>query len=252
MSRDRGPCLAIVWVDGRADLQVFAQRKQRAARKVGVEVRLHPLPSHEGEAGVLAALESIRKDPGVDGILLQYPLPQGVCLAACVEAIGSEKDIDGATAASRARFAAGDTSAAPATIRGLARLLAEHHVDLGGDSLVVGSAGAGLTAAVITWLQVTERSGQVISPRAEELERRIGEHDCVILASGGRGGAAASGFREGSLVIDLRYHSDEGAAMDLAGAAERCSAYIPARGGVGPMTTYEVLAATVARWEGRL
>lgn len=246
--RDRGPSLAIVWVKGPRELEHFGRRKARACERIGGSATLRALsPGVRGE-DLESVLEALGAAPGFDGVLLQYPLPSGLSLEACTRTLRSEKDVDGMTAENRAKLAGGELSAAPATVRGLARLLTENRVAPSGRALVVGEGGP-LIEGLIGWLGATGQTPGVIDAGDEGLEGAVRENRWVVGAAGRPGCISGSWLQSGAVAIDLGYLTEGGGDFALAGHEERLEAYVPARGGVGPMTTYEVLAAVVERWE---
>jgi methylenetetrahydrofolate dehydrogenase (NADP+)/methenyltetrahydrofolate cyclohydrolase len=75
--RGRGiaPTLAVVLVGDDPASAVYVRNKTRAAREASVEVRDHELPATVAQAELVALVGQLSRDPTVDGILVQLPLP---------------------------------------------------------------------------------------------------------------------------------------------------------------------------------
>src|SRR5215831_3793557 len=75
--RARGvvPTLAVVLVGDDPASAIYVRNKTRAAREAGVDVRDHKLPAATTQAELAALVDALNRDPGVDGILVQMPLP---------------------------------------------------------------------------------------------------------------------------------------------------------------------------------
>ena len=94
---DRAPGVAVVLVGNRPDSLVYVKRKREACASVGISFKLHHLPAEAGDADIRAVVAKAGGDPGVDGVLVQLPLPRHVDEEAVLEAVAPEKD-DGAGA----------------------------------------------------------------------------------------------------------------------------------------------------------
>src|SRR4029078_368061 len=74
-ARGLAPTLAVVLVGDDPASAVYVRNKTRAAHEVGVEVRDHKLPATTTQLELEALIDALNRDPGVDGILVQPPLP---------------------------------------------------------------------------------------------------------------------------------------------------------------------------------
>jgi hypothetical protein len=69
--------------------------------------KLVALPERATTREVVAVIEGLSVDGGIEGILLQHPVPAGVDERAAFEAIAPHKDVDGVTKDSFASMAFG-------------------------------------------------------------------------------------------------------------------------------------------------
>jgi len=131
-ARGIAPTLAVVLVGDDPASAVYVRSKTKAAREAGVEPRDHKLPATTSQAELLALVGALNKDPEVDGILVQMPLPAQIDTDAIIRAIDPAKDVDGLHPLSLGYLAGGKPQFVPCTPKGCMRLLREVNVDPSG------------------------------------------------------------------------------------------------------------------------
>ena len=89
------PGLAVVLVGEDPASQIYVRNKGLQAREVGMNSFEHRLPADTSQAELLARIAGLNRDPAVNGILVQLPLPKQIDPEAVIEAIAVEKDVDG-------------------------------------------------------------------------------------------------------------------------------------------------------------
>src|SRR5262245_1569291 len=86
-SRGFTPGLAVVLVGEDPASQVYVRNKGRQTAEAGMASFEHRLPATAAEAQLLALVDQLNKDPAVDGILVQLPLPRHIDSRKVIEAI---------------------------------------------------------------------------------------------------------------------------------------------------------------------
>jgi len=131
----------------------YVRSKTRMAKRVGVESETYVLAADAGQAELEALIRSLNQDAGVDGILLQLPLPDGLAAQPVLDLIDPDKDVDGLHPVNVGRLWTGRPALAPATPRGLLALLDHYEVAIEGRHVVIVVAAAGrarmITAAMV-------------------------------------------------------------------------------------------------------
>src|SRR5918999_2148992 len=74
---------------------VYISRKQDAAKEVGILARDYRLAEDTSEEELLDLIRQLNEDDGVDGILVQLPLPAHIEENRAIEAVDPAKDVDG-------------------------------------------------------------------------------------------------------------------------------------------------------------
>jgi methylenetetrahydrofolate dehydrogenase (NADP+)/methenyltetrahydrofolate cyclohydrolase len=88
--------------------------------------------------------------------------------------------------------------------------------------------------------------------KTQDLSGLVGLADIVVGAVGKPQFIKGSWIKEGAVVIDAGYHPGGIGDIELSAVVEKCSAYTPVPGGVGPMTIATLMAQTVEAAEKRI
>jgi methylenetetrahydrofolate dehydrogenase (NADP+)/methenyltetrahydrofolate cyclohydrolase len=259
--RGRGiaPTLAVVLVGDDPASAVYVRSKTRAAREAQVEVRDHALPAATSQAELAALIDELNRDPGVDGILVQMPLPGHLDADAVLRAIDPAKDVDGLHPLSLGLLAQGRPGFAPCTPKGCMRLLREVGVDpTGARAVVIGrSLLVGKPLALL--LANANATVTMCHSKTRDLAAEVRRADIVVAAIGRPELVRGDWIAEGAVVLDVGINrTPEGKLVgdvEFLAAAQRARAITPVPGGVGPMTIACLLENTIeaarARRSGR-
>jgi methylenetetrahydrofolate dehydrogenase (NADP+)/methenyltetrahydrofolate cyclohydrolase len=255
-SHGRTPGLAVVLVGDDPASKVYVAGKLKATKAAGMVSLEHRLPADSVEADVVALVERLNADPGVDGILVQLPLPKQVDPDRVVAAIDPKKDVDGLTSFNAGRLATGRPGLRPCTPAGCVLLaretlgeLAGLRVVIVGRSLLVGRPAALMFLAedcTVTVAHSKTRDLPAVCREADILVAAVGRTElvqgdwvkpgaCVLDVGINRAPAPEKGPDGYRIVGDVTFED----AKEVAGWIT------PVPGGVGPMTIATLLRNTV-------
>ena len=247
--RDRGvtPTLAIALPNDDPGAAWYVRSLQRQAARTGVEVDVHQGAS---ASATMTALARLSADPAVHGIICPTPLPDGLTAVEAGAAIALAKDVDGASPASLGGVAAGEPGAfAPATAAAVMEILASEGIDPAGrPAVVVGrSTVVGRPAALL--LIAASATVTVAHSRTRDLAGVCRGAEILVVAAGRPHLIGAGHVAPGAVVIDVGTNATEdgGLAGDVDTAAVQpiAAAVTPVPGGVGPVTTAQLLRQTI-------
>ncbi len=91
----RRPALTVIKVGDNPASQVYVRNKRKACEEVGIRSVAHDLAHSTSEIALLALIDELNRDPEIDGILVQLPLPDQILSTAVIEKIDPAKDVDG-------------------------------------------------------------------------------------------------------------------------------------------------------------
>jgi methylenetetrahydrofolate dehydrogenase (NADP+) / methenyltetrahydrofolate cyclohydrolase len=227
---------------------VYINSKQKMAAAAGIEAFDHRLPEDTPQDDLLAFIAELNADDGVDGLLVQLPLPGHIDEHAVIEALDPAKDIDGIHPYNAGRLMMGRPTLVPATPSGVMRMLDEYEVELEGARAVVIGRSNIVGRPMAQLLLHRNATVTVCHSRTKDLARHTLDADVLVAAVGRLHVVTPDMVKEGATVIDVGMNrTDDGLFGDVdPAAAERASLITPVPGGVGPMTIAMVLQNTVS------
>lgn len=251
------PGLATVLVGDDPASHTYVRAKRRDAAKVGIRSihhQLEEIPSQEELEDLVNALSA---DPGVDGILVQLPLPHGLDEGRVVGCIDPRKDVDGLHNENLGRLVAELPGPRPCTPAGVMRILSHYDLPVSGKrAVVVGrSFLVGKPLALLLATKGADATVTVAHSRTVDLESLCREADILVAAVGRAKMVKASWVKPGAVVIDVGINrTDEGLVgdVDFAEVSEVASAITPVPGGVGLMTRAMLMSNTLSAARGNI
>jgi methylenetetrahydrofolate dehydrogenase (NADP+)/methenyltetrahydrofolate cyclohydrolase len=224
---------------------------KRAAEQTGIGCQIHPVDPADGQEAVTSLLTRLSGDPAVHGVICQAPLPPGLTAAAAGACIAVAKDVDGANPASLGQLAAGLGGAfAPATAAAVIEILRAEGVPLEGRRAVVVGRSTVVGKPVALLLLAENATVTVCHSRTAGLAAVCREADVLVAAAGRPGLIGAAHVAPGAVVIDVGITATPGGVMagdvDEAAVTPAAAALTPVPGGVGPVTTAQLLRQTAA------
>ena len=245
----RPPILATILVGDDPASATYVKMKGSACKRVGMESMKVVLPQQTSTAELLARIDELNANPEVHGILLQHPVPKQIDERSCFERISLAKDVDGVTMLGFGRMAMGEPAYGSATPAGIMRLLSFYKVPLEGRHAVVVGRSPILGKPVALMLLNANATVTICHSRTQGLSGIVKQADIVVGAVGKPEFIKAAWIRDGAVVVDAGYHPGNVGDVELAPVIDRCAAYTPVPGGVGPMTIATLISQTVAAAE---
>jgi methylenetetrahydrofolate dehydrogenase (NADP+)/methenyltetrahydrofolate cyclohydrolase len=254
-SASRKAGLAVVLVGDDPASQVYVRSKGKATLECGMASFEHRLPEDTDQEDLIALIDQLNIDPGVDGILVQLPLPGHLDEQAVVERIDPAKDVDGLTPVSTGRLALGLPGLVPCTPLGSLMLLKDRLGSLSGLEAVVIGRSILVGKPMAQLLLAESCTVTTAHSRTKDLPEVVRRADIVVAAVGRPEMVKGAWLKPGATVIDVGINRLPPAAgeakgrlvgdVDFAGALEVAGAITPVPGGVGPMTIAVLLRNTL-------
>lgn len=246
--------LAVVLVGEDPASQVYVRSKGKQTVEAGMASFEHKLDAATPEADVLALVEALNRDPAVDGILVQLPLPAHIDEQKVIATISPDKDVDGFHVVNAGRLAVGQSGFVPCTPLGCLMLLKDRLGDLSGlDAVVIGRSN--IVGKPMAQLLLAESCTVTVAhSRTRNLPEVVRRADIVVAAVGRPEMVKGEWIKPGATVIDVGINRVPGAEpgktrlvgdVDFASASSVAGAITPVPGGVGPMTIAVLLRNTL-------
>ena len=239
------PTLATILVGDDPASATYVRMKRNACKRVGMGSLRIELPPDTTTAELLEHIETLNHDPTVHGILLQHPVPSHIDERRCFDAISLAKDVDGVTCHGFGRMVMGATAYGSATPAGIMRLLQHYDIPLTGKHAVVVGRSPILGKPMAMMLLNAHATVTVCHSRTRHLPALVQQAEIVVGAVGRPEFIKGAWIAEGAIVIDAGYHPGGVGDVELSAVIDKCTAYTPVPGGVGPMTIATLLAQTI-------
>ena len=244
-SGGRAPILATILVGEDPASATYVKMKGNACNRVGMESQKVLLSDETTTDQLLAEIDALNANPDVHGILLQHPVPAQIDERACFDRIALEKDVDGVTTWGFGRMAMLEPAFGSATPAGIMRILEHYEISIEGKHAVVVGRSPILGKPMALMLLNKHATVTICHSRTVDLPKIVGDADIVVGAVGKPEFIKGDWIKDGAVVIDAGYHPGGIGDVELSAVADRCAAYTPVPGGVGPMTIATLIAQTV-------
>ena len=250
--KDKGlrvPGLAVVLVGGDPASQIYVQSKRRTCEKVGFTSKAFDLPATTTQQDLLALIDQLNEDPSIDGILVQFPLPEGLDETSVVERIKPDKDVDGFHPYNVGRLAQRIPLLRSCTPRGMITMLESIDIDLHGKHAVVVGASNIVGRPMTLELLLAGCTTTTCHRFTKDLEYHVRQAEILVVARGKANFIPGDWIREGAIVLDEGINRlDNGKItgdVEFEAAKEKAAWISPVPGGVGPMTVATLIENTL-------
>lgn len=219
----------------------YVRSLQRAAVRLGIDCGTVDLGPTASADAIRSELRTLSADIGVDAVMLQTPLPDGVALHDVSSAIVAAKDVDGVSPHSLGLLATGLPGFPPATSEAVVELAKHHGIPLAGRHVAVVGRSNVVGKPLAQLLLAENATVTVCHSRTTGLAGVTSAADIVVAAAGRAGLITADYVREGAVVIDVGTNEGPDGSIvgdvDAASVEGKAGALSPVPGGVGPVTT---------------
>jgi methylenetetrahydrofolate dehydrogenase (NADP+)/methenyltetrahydrofolate cyclohydrolase len=246
------PCLAAVLVGENPASQVYVRNKQKACGKAGITSQLHRPPAETTTEELLALIDRLNRDPAVNGILVQLPLPKQIDETRVLEAVNPLKDVDAFHPDNVGRIVQGRPRFLPCTPAGVQQMLVRSNVKIPGSNVVVVGrsdiVGKPMAVMLMQRSKEADATVTVCHSRTRDLPSVTRAADILIVAIGKAKFLTADMVKPGAVVIDVGINrTDDGLVgdVDFDAVKEVAGQITPVPGGVGPLTITMLLRNTL-------
>lgn len=238
----KAPHLAVIQVGDDYASSKYVANKKKAGVECGIEVYDFHFGSEITEEMLITFIKLISSIKDIHGVMVQLPLPSHINTQKVLQAIPSEKDVDGFTYEQQGRLAIGDNDLVPCTPKGVMHILYQMGVELTGKKVVVVGRSNIVGKPLATLLTQRNATVTLCHSHTEGLKTHLEDADIVVMAVGKAGMLNSSyKLKEGVILIDVGINRDEdgGLCGDIHISdelLENVKYYTPVPGGVGVMT----------------
>lgn len=260
----RAPHLAAILVGHDGGSETYVAHKIKDCEEVGYRSSLFRFVDDVTEPELLSKIKELNQDPGVDGFIVQLPLPAHINEQKIIEAIDPSKDVDGFHPVNVGRMVIGLPAFISATPFGIVEMIKRYGIETSGKNcVIIGRSNiVGRPLSILMSHKSINATVTVAHSRTRNLEEVCAGADILIAAMGVPGFVTAGMVKEGAIVIDVGttrvpdpatksgYRLKGDVLFDE--VAPKCSWITPVPGGVGPMTRVSLLHNTFLAATGKI
>lgn len=253
----RPPHLVAILVGDNGASMTYVNNKVTACERVGFASSVVNLPENVSQEDLLKEIEKLNEDKGIDGFIVQLPLPKHINEQEVLLTINPDKDADGFHPTNFGRMALGLEAFIPATPYGILELLSQYKIPTDGKNVVVIGRSDIVGRPISILLSQKPWNATVIltHSRTQNLAELTQKADIIIAALGIPNFLKAEMVKEGAVIIDVGITRVKDASakkgfrivgdVDFDHVKNKASYITPVPGGVGPMTIAMLMKNTL-------
>jgi len=243
------PGLAVIQIGENPVSKIYVRNKRIACDQVGIQSFNYDLPETTSEKELIELVVLLNKNPEVNGILVQLPLPDHINETKIIETIDPIKDVDGFHPYTIGRLMQRIPILRPCTAIGVITMLDYIGVDAVGKNAVIVGASNLVGRPLALELLLRGATTTVCHRFTKNLENFVSQAEILAVAVGKPNIIPGNWIKKGAVVIDIGISRDADGKItgdvEFDVAKKRASWISPVPGGVGPMTVAMLLKNTL-------
>ncbi len=255
----RVPHLVTILVGDNPSSASYIKSKIKACHEVGFKSTHIQLEKDVSQNELLSIISDMNNDKGVDGFIVQLPLPDHFDEMKVIESIDPKKDVDGFHPVNLGKLLIGSDTFIPATPLGILELIKRYNIETSGKEIIVlgrsNIVGKPISICLMQKAYPGDATVTILHSKSKNIKERLLQADIIIAAIGKPNFVTADMVKNGAVVIDVGINSipdPNGVKLyklvgdvDFDNVAPKCSYITPVPGGVGLMTVACLLSNTL-------
>ncbi|MBI5025474.1 MAG: bifunctional methylenetetrahydrofolate dehydrogenase/methenyltetrahydrofolate cyclohydrolase FolD [Nitrospirae bacterium] len=243
------PGLAVVLVGENPASKKYVSAKEKACEEIGIASFAYKVPETTIQAELMKLIDTLNKDPKVNGILVQLPLPKWLNEKEAMNRIAPEKDVDGFGPDALGKLVLDEPGFIPCTPHGAIKMLEAYGINPAGKHAVVVGRSIIVGKPLALLLLRKNATVTICHSKTPNLREECLKADILCVAIGKAKMITGDMIKEGAAIIDIGINvTPEGKIVgdvDFDAAKERAGWITPVPGGAGPMTIAMLMYNTV-------
>ncbi len=237
---ERRPGLAAVRVGEDPASQVYTRSRRKDCALCGIYHEEYVLPQDTTQPELMDLIDMLNSRADIDGILMEFPLPEHLDSRAVQLAIRPDKDVDCINPANMGHLMLGEEALRPCTPAAVMRLLEEYGVETAGKTCVLVGRSSIVGKPLAMLMLLGDATVTICHTKTAMLAEECRRADILVTAAGEAGLITADLVKDGAVVVDIAVNRDARGA--LCGdtvydqVVQKAACLTPVPGGVGPVT----------------
>ena len=243
------PKLSVVIVGESPASQSYVRGTKKSCAESGFDCEVIALEENVSQLELIKVIDGLNRDTSVHGILIQFPMPEHIDEYSVMNAISSEKDVDGFTAINVGNLNIGKDCFVPCTPQACVDMLDHAGIDVVGKDVVVIGRSNTVGRPVATLLTQKSATVTICHTKTRNIAEKTRMADIIIIAVGVQGFLKADMIKEGAVIIDVGINQNSEGKLcgdaDFDSCIGKVSKITPVPGGVGLLTRVNLLKNTL-------
>lgn len=242
------PGLAVVYIGDDKASEVYVNTIVKKSQQVGFHSEKYSLSQDVTEKELLDLINELNKNEKINGVIIQFPIPEGINENKLKFALSHEKDVDCINPINVGLLYSNLESFLPCTPKGVIELIKSTGQNLVGKNAVVVGRSNIVGKPVAELLLKENLTVTLCHSKTKDLKEHLMNADIVVAAAGKANLIKADMIREGSIIIDVGTNVIDGKLIgdvEFDSVIEKAAYITPVPGGVGPMTIAMLLENTL-------
>jgi methylenetetrahydrofolate dehydrogenase (NADP+)/methenyltetrahydrofolate cyclohydrolase len=256
--------------------KVYLASKAKNCERTGISSKIFFFPEDITQSELISKISELNKDPEVDGILVQLPLPPSFDTLQIISSISPEKDVDGFHPVNLGKLLLNQEGLRACTPSGIIELLKYNGITLEGKRAVVIGRSLIVGKPLAAMLTNENATVTICHSKTKELANVSSQADILIAALGKPALITSEFVKDGAVVVDVGINklNDLNKLKELFGknpereeqiqrkgytiigdvhpeVINKASFLTPVPGGVGPLTIAMLLKNTLISFKKR-
>ncbi|MGN0196992.1 MAG: bifunctional 5,10-methylenetetrahydrofolate dehydrogenase/5,10-methenyltetrahydrofolate cyclohydrolase [Candidatus Gastranaerophilaceae bacterium] len=246
---EKKPTLAVIITSDNEAGKIYVRNKKRACENTGINSITVEFDETVSDEEFLSKIDELNKNPEVDAIMVQLPIPRHLDTEKILNSISPEKDADGLHYINAGKLFTGQIpNSVACTPKGIIRILDEYGINVEGKHAVVIGRSNLVGKPIAQLLMQKNATVTHIHSKSKNIEFFTKNADIIVVATGKPKMLKEDMVKEGVVVIDVGISRVDGKLsgdVDFDSVAPKASFITPVPKGVGPMTVAMLIQNTL-------
>lgn len=246
---EKKPTLAVIITSDNEAGKIYVRNKKRACENTGINSITVEFDETVSDEEFLSKIDELNKNPEVDAIMVQLPIPSHLDTEKILNSISPEKDADGLHYINAGKLFTGQIpNSVACTPKGIIRILDEYGINVEGKHAVVIGRSNLVGKPIAQLLMQKNATVTHLHSKSKNIEFFTKNADIIVVATGKPKMLKGDMVKEGVVIIDVGISRVDGKLsgdVDFDSVAPKASFITPVPKGVGPMTVAMLIQNTL-------
>lgn len=234
--------LVVIRVGEDKSSQAYVKGIKKFGDEVGIGVEIASLSVGVSQQEAINCIEKFNRDPAVNGIMLQTPLPDHLQTCVLANAIDYRKDVEGIHNFNLGKLISKEDGIKPATPNAVITMLKYHNIAIEGQKACIVGRSAILGSPLAMMMSMENATITLCHSKTRNLREETRRADILVAAVGKANFITPDMVSEDCVIIDVGINFENGHMLgdvhEEAKAKARIASAVP--GGVGLITVAEL------------